>query len=720
MTKILEDLNPAQREAVGHTDGPVLIFAGAGSGKTRALTYRIAYLIGEHGVNPRNILAVTFTNKAAREMKERIEGLVGGHALRQMWVGTFHAMSARMLREKGDKIGLDRDFVIYDEGDQIALVRECLEELEIDEKENPPRKILYGISGAKEQLVLPEDYPKVFSNSYEPLVARVYPLYQKKLHASRAFDFDDLILYAARLLQEREDVRQHYQRKFKYVLVDEYQDINQSQFELVRLLAAAHQNLCVVGDDDQSIYSWRGADVGIILSFRKHYPEAKVVTLEQNYRSTRNILDAAHHVISRNDRRAPKQLWTERGEGALLDKIEAADEHDEAAKIVRRIRDQVDSGERGYADFVILYRINAQSRLFEEALMNHRVPYRIIGGVRFYERKEIKDLLSYLRLAYNPMDSVSLRRIINVPHRGIGPITLEKIELLAQTENIGIFDALRRADEIEIQPKAKQAITQLVKLLEFLHDKREEFSVGKLLTETVENTGYVTDLEKQRTREADSRVENIKELFSVVREFEATSEDTSLRGFLEQVALVTDIDSYEEQEQAVTLMTLHSAKGLEFPAVFMVGMEEGIFPHSRSMHSGDELEEERRLCYVGMTRAKDELCLSHAYSRTLFGMRERAVLSRFIREIPDELFERKIPAAAAASAVRRDSESAKPSRPADTFKAGDRVRHNVFGLGIVVSTAPDGTDTRVTVAFEEVGIKKLMLSFAPLEKVDVV
>ncbi|MBP6965702.1 MAG: DNA helicase PcrA [Armatimonadetes bacterium] len=728
MTNILDSLNPAQREAVEHLEGPLLIFAGAGSGKTRALTHRIAYLIREHGVHPRNILAVTFTNKAAREMKERIESLVGSQALSDMWVGTFHAMSARLLRISGEKIGIHRDFVIYDESDQSTVVRECLEELNIDEKMYPPKTILYKISHAKEQMVLPEDYASAFAHRFDPIVARVYPLYQEKLKANRALDFDDLIFHAVRLLDQCPDVRELYQTKFEHVLVDEYQDINQSQFELVRFLAGYYRNICVVGDDDQSIYSWRGADVELILSFQKHYKDAKVVKLEQNYRSSRNILDAAYHVISRNERRAEKQLWTDRDGGALLTRIEAVDEHDEAAKVVSQIRERVRSGECDYGDFVVLYRMNAQSRLFEEALMNYRVPYRIIGGVRFYERKEIKDLMAYLRLVYNPMDSVSLKRIINVPVRSIGPATLAKIESFAQDEGTTLVEALRRVEEIEIQPKPKRAIKELSALLDFLHEKREEYPVGKLLKEIVENTGFLTDLQKAGTREADSRVENVKELFSVVEEFENTSEDVTLRSFLEQVALVTDIDSLEEGQEAITLMTLHAAKGLEFPVVFMVGMEDGLFPHSRSIQDRDGLEEERRLCYVGMTRAEDELFLCHAYCRTMYGMRERSVPSRFLRDIPLELFGRKkieqpsrptaaVPGVTTGAAFRPKEAAPRPAAKCP-FKAGDRVKHNVFGAGIVVGAQAAGTDYQVSVAFEDVGIKKLMLSFAPLEKVE--
>jgi DNA helicase-2/ATP-dependent DNA helicase PcrA len=724
MNNILDALNPAQREAAEHTEGPLLIFAGAGSGKTRALTYRIANLIEGHGVDPYNILAVTFTNKAAREMKERIIGLVGATALSSMWVGTFHSVCARLLREKGDRIGLERDFVIYDDDDQNKVVRECLERLGLDEKENNARQILTRISGAKEQLVLPDDYQKVFAESYDPVVARVYPLYQKTLLANRALDFDDLILYAVRLLDESAEIREQCQSRFKYVLVDEYQDINYSQFQLVKTIADMHKNICCVGDDDQSIYSWRGADVSFILSFQHHFPNAKIIKLEQNYRSSRNILDAAYHVISKNERRADKQLWTDRDAGALLSKIEAADEHDEAIKVINRIRDKVIMEDRKYSDFVILYRMNAQSRVLEEALMNFRVPYKIVGGVRFYERKEIKDLMGYLRLVFNPFDSVGLKRIVNVPARGIGAITIERIEQSARDEGISIFEALQRIEELDVQPKARRAIMQLTKLIDFLHSKKDEFPVRKLLREITENTGYITELKKLGTREADSRVENILELFTVVDEFGKTSEDTSLRAFLEQVSLVSDIDSYDEEEPSVTLMTLHAAKGLEFPIVFMVGMEDGIFPHNRSMRSRDELEEERRLCYVGMTRAQTELFLTHAYTRTLFGMKERQIISRFMREIPDELFVAPVKAPEPkveepVHRVRRDPLAPRPAAPSkkSPFAHGDYVKHRIFGLGIVESVEPSPTDVQVTVAFEEVGKKKLMLSFAGLEKV---
>jgi len=725
MNKILEQLNPAQREAVEHVDGPLLIFAGAGSGKTRALTYRIAYLIGHHKIDPSGIMAVTFTNKAAREMRERIESLVGAGALSAMWAGTFHSTCARMLREKGDRIGLNREFVIYDADDQVKLVRECLEELGVDERENNAKKILYNISEAKEQLILPEDYTQAIGRSYDTLTGRVYPMYQKKLRDSSALDFDDLILYAVRLLQENEDARDYYRRRFRYVMVDEYQDINQSQFQFVKLIADGHRNICVVGDDDQSIYSWRGADVELILSFQKRYPDAKVVKLEQNYRSTRNILDAAYHVISRNEKRAEKQLWTDRDEGTLLNKIEAVDEHDEAVKVIDRLRDKVITGERQYSDCVILYRMNAQSRIFEEALMNHRIPYKIIGGVRFYERKEIKDLIAYLRLAHNPLDSMALKRIINVPARGIGAVSIDRIERFALDNDISFFEATQRVEEIEIVPKTRRAVTRLAKMIEFLRRKRDEFPISKLLNEIVENTEYVIELQRQGTREADSRVENILEFFSVIDEFERTSENISLSAFLEQVALVTDIDSYDEESPAVTLMTLHAAKGLEFPVVFMVGMEEGIFPHSRSLISREGLEEERRLCYVGITRAKDDLYLSHAASRAIFGLRTRQSISRFLKEIPAEMFHQPkkkdvdLPSISSApSWSDYDTMRVKPGRSRCPLVPGDLVKHSVFGFGGIESVEPSGSDALITVNFEEVGKKKLMYSFAGLEKVE--
>lgn len=727
MSFSMDNLNPAQRAAVEYGDGPLLVFAGAGSGKTRALTHRIANLITNRNQDPKSIMAVTFTNKAAKEMKERISHLSGAGTLGQMWVGTFHSICARILRESGSKMGLNSNFVIYDDDDQIYVVRECLEQLGLDERENNPRQIISKISNAKEQLVPPRDYTKVFTTSYDRVTATVYPLYQDKLQANNALDFDDLIMYTVLLFERCSEIKEHYQSRFKHVLVDEYQDINTSQFQFVKMVADKYRNICCVGDDDQSIYSWRGADVGIILSFQKHYPDAKIIKLEQNYRSTRNIIDAAYYIISKNERRAPKQLWTDRDGGALITRIEAIDEHDEAVRVVNHIRDRMLMSNSKYSDCVILYRMNSQSRVFEEALINHRIPYRIIGGVRFYERKEIKDLMGYLRVAFNPSDNVSLKRIINVPARGVGPITLEKIEIFAALNNISMFDAIQRVDEIDIQLKAKNAIKELARLLKSINEKANEEPVSRLIDMILESTGYLDELKKQGTRDADSRVENILELISVIHEFERTSEDISLRAFLEQVALVSDIDSFNEDEPSVTLMTIHAAKGLEFPVVYMVGMEEGVFPHNRSLGSREEIEEERRLCYVGMTRAKDELYLSYATSRTIFGSKERQTVSRFVREIPNELFNQtRKQAAIIANMNAAKKQAAKTSMPKNqitgrptvncTLSVGDRVTHNVFGKGTVQSIKPVSGDVEVTVSFDQVGGKKLMYSFANLSK----
>ncbi len=726
MSLSLETLNPQQREAVEYGDGPLLIFAGAGSGKTKALTYRIANLITTHNIDPYNIMAVTFTNKAANEMKERIAELSGESALKKMWVGTFHSICARILRKHGAKMGLENDFVIYDDDDQMYVVAECLEQLGIDEKENSARQILTKISNAKEQLVLPDDYADAFSSDYDQITGKVYPLYQRKLQANNALDFDDLIMYAVVLLEDNKEVREHYQSRFKYVLVDEYQDINFSQFQLVKIIADKHKNICCVGDDDQSIYSWRGADVGIILSFQKHYPNAKIIKLEQNYRSTRNILDAAYYVISKNERRAQKQLWTDKDEGALITWIESEDEHDEAKRVVNQIRDKVLVTGNKYSDCVILYRMNAQSRVFEEALMNHRIPYKIIGGVRFYERKEIKDLVAYLRIAFNPSDNVSMKRIINVPARGIGPITTEKIEIFAALNNISMFDALQKAEEIDIQPKMQRSAAELAEILVSINKKAENVPVSRLINDIIESTEYLSSLKKQGTRDADSRVENINEFIAVIDEFERTNEDTTLRAFLEQVALVSDIDNLDESETCVNLMTIHSAKGLEFPVVFMVGMEDGIFPHNRSLGSREDIEEERRLCYVGMTRAEEELYLSYSKSRTMFGSKEYQSISRFVREIPSELFyqTRKQTAAAAAEeatkkkvkkVLKRTPITGRPSVSCN-LSIGDRVKHNIFGVGVVDKLTPFNGDIKVVVNFDDVGKKRLMFSFANLSK----
>lgn len=710
---ILDSLNPAQREAVEHTEGPTLVVAGAGSGKTRVLVHRIAHLIHNLSVNPSNILAVTFTNKAANEMKERIAALVGEES-KKIWAGTFHSICARILRIDGDAVGLNKDFTIFDDGDQIDLVAECIEELGLSEKAWQPRAVLSLISGAKEKLISPEEFPNRFPGSSERVAARIYDLYEKKLLDNSALDFDDLIVWTVRLLERCSDVRQRYQDRFHYVHVDEYQDINFAQYRLIKLLADGRRNICCVGDDDQSIYKWRGADVGLILQFEHDYRDAAIFKLEQNYRSTRTILDAANEVVKRNKERRKKTLWTENDEGCAISVYEAVSEQDEAIHIANVILSKVASEGRKFSDFVVLYRMNAQSRVFEEVFMGYRVPYTLVGALRFYERKEVKDMLAYMRLALNPFESLSLRRIINVPPRGVGPTALTRIEQFAADNGLSIWEAVRRVEDIpDMQAKARREVKTLAALIEFLHNKRDEWSVRRLLEEALESSGYLTYLKRDKSMQAEARLENVKELLSVAEEFEKVEGDHSLRSFLEQVTLVSDIDSYDESASAVTLMTLHSAKGLEFPVVFMVGMEEGLFPHQRSMNSPSELEEERRLCYVGMTRAREELHFSYAQIRTFMGMTQRHDKSRFLREIPQHLVSQ-VGGRQAVSSWRTIIES-RTAVPEPTFKTAQKVCHPVFGSGIVLNSAIEGGEEFVTVAFDSQGVKKLQVSLAHLE-----
>lgn len=701
-----------------HIDGPVLVFAGAGSGKTRVLTYRIANLIKKHGVRPWNILAVTFTNKAANEMKERIEQLLGETATR-MWAGTFHGICARILREKGEEIGLDKNFTIFDDGDQVALIRESMESLNLDQKRYHPREILNLISKAKEQLVLPDEFGRRYVGQMENIAEKVYKVYQSKLAQNHALDFDDLIMYTVILLRNKPAVLEHYQNRFKYILVDEYQDINYSQYQLVRNLAAKHHNIFCVGDDDQSIYRWRGADVGIILQFESDYPEATVYKLEQNYRSTKKILEAAHHVVKRNKGRANKKLWTENEEGKDIEIIESANDMDEANNIARAIEDMASfGGGRNYSDIAILYRMNAQSRIFEEAMINRRIPYRLVGAVRFYERREIKDILAYMRLALNPYETVSLRRVINVPTRGIGQTSISKLEMFAINEQITLYEAIRRAEEAtDITKRTRTAIAKFGELVHHLHEMVDTVSVRRLTEEILLLSGYVESLKAERSMENQSRIENVEELLSVTEQFEV-NEDPSLRAFLENVALISDIDTYDESGNAITMMTLHAAKGLEFPVVFMAGMEEGIFPHRRSADDREELEEERRLCYVGMTRAREELKFSYAHQRMIMGQIQRSDISRFISEIPEELFSESPSGKHVYSSTswRSQFKPARSSGPA-TFKPATKVEHEQFGAGIVLNSTGSGDSEVVTVAFEGQGIKKLVVSLANLRRV---
>jgi DNA helicase II / ATP-dependent DNA helicase PcrA len=742
----LQSLNEPQREAVLHTEGPLLIFAGAGSGKTNVLTRRIAYLIREKQVRPYNILAVTFTNKAAREMKERITSLVGDTATRDLWAGTFHSLCARMLRERGKEIGLSSSFVIYDTSDQLSVVKEALKEQNIDEKQYHPRAVLSQISKAKEELKTPKEISaEPAPHPFQRVVASVYKAYEDKLAQCNALDFDDLIMKSVELIQRSSKAKEHYQSRFMYVHCDEFQDTNESQYQLLSLLSAKHRNLCVVGDDDQSIYAFRGANVQIILNFERDFPDARTIKLEQNYRSTKNILDAAHHVVRNNKDRAKKKLWTENVEGELITLIEAPNEIEEAVAVATVVGKQISSGKRTYQDFAVLYRTNAQSRALEEQLINYRIPYKLIGGLRFYERKEIKDLLGYLRVCANPYDGVSLRRIINVPARSIGISTIERFNSFAQHYEISFWDALRRYDEvINIAPRAKKSVAGFVAMIEYFIRQAESKSVSDLVQDILDTTDYIDDLKKESPYEIDARKENIGELLSVAKEFEQmaeTEEDRSLLKFLENVSLVADVDSLAADAPAVTLMTLHSAKGLEFPVVLLVGLEEGVFPSARSFDEQADLQEERRLCYVGITRAKEELYLAYAGSRMLFGNVQRNPVSRFISEIPKELYVARTSRPAeldrfsptTTETQRRSQYVMAPSwteisRPVVTptqiqpelgYKLGDKVIHKIFGVGTVVGMSPDGDDTQVTVAYPApTGIKKLMASFAKLEKIN--
>ncbi len=716
--KILGALNKQQLEAVKHVHGSTLVVAGAGSGKTRVITHRIGYLIEACDVKPWKILAVTFTNKAASAIKNRLATMIGENANR-VWAGTFHSTAAKILRKHGDAIDINRDFTIFDDSDQMVLINECISELRLPDKKYHPRTVLSKISTAKEQLITPEEFPEVFNvEKTDTGVGRVYTLYQKKLKENSGLDFDDLIFNAVTLLRKRPDVLEYYHDHFHHILVDEFQDINLSQYTLVKLLAAGHNNICCVGDDDQSIYSWRGADVGLILRFEQDYPNTKIIKLEQNYRSTKTILEAAHEVVSQNKARRDKKLWTENLEGQAIEIFEAANEHDEAIHVANVILDRVAAESRRYSDFVVLYRTNAQSRVLEEAFMNYRVPYQLIGALRFYERKEIKDALAYLRLASNPYESISLKRVINVPPRGVGPGTMEKIDLYAETRGKFLWDALRSIDLIpDISRKAEREIKAFVQLIEHLHERREDYPVQRLVQDALENSGYLLHIRSDKSMDAQSRMENLKEFVSVAEEFDKSSEDRSVRAFLEQVALIADIDTYEESGNSVTLMTLHAAKGLEYPIVFIVGMEEGIFPHLRSIGEPAELEEERRLCYVGMTRAMEELHFVHARLRSFVGETKRRDRSRFLREVPRQLLTSR--AVSTPSATTTWKRPVRPTRsvPASTFRPGERVHHQKFGQGIVLNSTGVDDEEQVTVAFDGHGLKKLLLCYAKLERV---
>lgn len=739
--KWLEVLNEPQKNAVMHTDGPLLVVAGAGSGKTRVLTYRIAYLLESGKALPSQILAVTFTNKAANEVKERLRDIVGPFA-DSLWVGTFHATCVQILRRHADRLGYKRHFVIFDTADQMAALKEALKELNVDQKSFEPRAVLSSISSAKNELVDWRTYRDRASDFWERQVARFYEAYQKKLIQNNAMDFDDLLVYTVRLFEEHADVLKEYQERFRYVLIDEYQDTNRAQYILVKLLCATHRNLCVVGDADQSIYRFRGADIRNILDFEHDYPDARVITLEQNYRSTGNILDAANAVIENNPDRPKKTLFTENPKGELIQFFRADDERAEAAFVAEEIERLRREEKLAYQDVTILYRTHAQSRTFEEEFIRRGTPYRIVSGLRFYERKEIKDLLAYLRVIANTDDELNLRRIVNVPKRGIGATTLGRVEQLAAAEGIELFEAMRRAREAEnVSAAYAKRIEGFVELIDNFRVFAETSSLTALVDRVLHDSGYIAELQNERTVEAEARIENLKELLSVTKEFE-TEVESSLEAFLDHVALIADVDAYEDDVDMVTMMSLHAAKGLEFPVVFLVGMEDGVFPHSRAIWEPGELEEERRLCYVGMTRAMERLYLTCARFRTLYGQSNYNEVSRFVDEIPAEMIrdlqeERAMArlgiqrnraaqrqagswdapgsrGADYAAAGGRGSGGADAS-PAHTFGSGDRVRHAKFGVGTVVAVQPSGSDTMLTVAFPGEGVKKLMAGMAPLE-----
>lgn len=731
--QLLSGLNDEQRNAVKETEGPLLILAGAGSGKTRVLTHRIAYLIREKQVAPWNILAITFTNKAAREMQERLGQLVGPLA-KDIWIFTFHSLCVRILRKDIERLGWSRNFTIIDTSDQLNVMKEVLKTLNIDANKFSPRSILGTISNAKNELISAKQFTKMAeteNDPYKQTVAEAYFEYEKVLKKNQALDFDDLIMKTIQLFEIVPDVLEFYQRKFQYIHVDEYQDTNQAQYKLVKMLSGRFQNICVVGDNDQSIYRWRGADMRIILSFENDFPDAKTILLEQNYRSTKTILNAANSVIENNRMRKPKKLWTENEEGEKIVYYEADNEQDEASFVVNKIKEAFENGARP-EDIAVLYRTNAQSRVIEEAFVKANIAYTIVGGTKFYDRKEIKDILAYLRLIANPDDDISFRRVINVPKRGIGQATIEKLENYAKTHGLSLYQAAGECEQAGLSPRAAGKVLQFVAQLDDWHNRQDFFTVTELVEDVLEKTGYMQALINEKTLESESRIENLKEFLSVTTEFEKRSEDKSLVAFLTDLALISDIDQLDEEEDkksGVVLMTLHSAKGLEFPIVFMVGMEEGVFPHSRSLADDEEMEEERRLAYVGITRAEKKLYLTSARMRTLYGMTEMNDRSRFIDEIPEHLIEeaeKEMPIWLQRTPIMTPKPAAQKRVPVLThtggekirWQVGDKLEHKTFGTGIVVSVKGEGEDVELDVAFPApAGIRKLMAKFAPITKV---
>jgi DNA helicase II / ATP-dependent DNA helicase PcrA len=748
-------LNREQYDAATTINGPLLILAGAGSGKTRVLTYRMAHMINDLGIYPSQILAITFTNKAAQEMKERVKSLVGDE-VDNMWVSTFHSSCVRILRREIDKLGYNKNFVIYDTSDQKTLIKQCMKELNINEKDLDEKEIINKIGDAKDNMIGPDRYKREKQYDFRlNKVADVYVLYQKRLKANNALDFDDIIFKTVQLFKEHSDVLEFYQRKFKYIMVDEYQDTNMTQYELVRLLSAGHRNICVVGDDDQCIYEWRGANIRNILDFEKDYPEAKVVKLEQNYRSKGNILDAANNVIKNNFERKDKVLRTTNENGEKIKIYKAFSDNDESNFVVSEIKRIKREEGRKFSDFAILYRTNAQSRIFEDSFIKGDIPYRLIGGHKFYDRKEIKDILAYLRVINNPVDDISLQRIINVPKRSIGDTTVAKIQEVANNNEEPIYSTLLDIEEVPgLTARTVTSINKFLSLINKFVLRKDEMEVSELIEAILEESGYMSELKKSTDIEDQSRIENLKELVSAAVDFEQNNEEKSLADFLEKVTLVSDVDNFDQEADSVVLMTLHSAKGLEFPVVFMVGMENGVFPGKGALNDDREMQESRRLCYVGITRAKEKLYMTAAEIRRVFGRTEAHTPSDFLSEIPGMLKEyvggraysqssggnSGMPARGSVSGLFGNSGPARPvGTGAQTYNMnsvaatstqgagnmltaseatlGRKIRHSKFGVGTIVSVSKDGSDVKLTIAFDTQGIKSFMLGLAPLELV---
>lgn len=733
MNPIFDTLNDRQCEAVKHTEGPLLITAGAGSGKTKVLTCRIAHLL-ELGVAPYRILAITFTNKAAKEMKERVTNLVGAQA-DSIWLSTFHSFCAKLLRFEVDGFhGYTRNFTIYDSSDQLVLVKDCLKKLNLDDKQFTPRSVLGTISSAKNVLMDAKAFAAKASDFYEQKVADVYAMYQEKLRENNAVDFDDLLFLAVRLLQENEEVREKYQSRFQYILVDEYQDTNHAQYALTKILAARWRNICVVGDADQSIYAWRGADIRNIIDFTRDYPDAASIKLEQNYRSTKTILHAANAVIDNNESRPKKTLWTENPTGNKIIHYQAQTEHDEADYIAGVIYNRHEISHEPYGDMAILFRTNAQSRVLEEKLMRYAIPYTMVGGTKFYDRKEIKDVLAYLRLLYNPEDSLSLTRIINVPKRNIGATTMEHVAAYAEAQGISLFEALSSTDEIPVTKRAKASLENFAAMIFDLLNDIEGKDVLSLIETVIKQTGYgdMLDKEAEHDPQGESRKENVGEFLSVAKDYMDSNPEGNLQDFLENVALVSDVDDFESSDSKVTLMTLHAAKGLEFPVVFLTGLDEGLFPHSRTLMDPAQVEEERRLAYVGITRAERQLYVTNAVTRTMYGRISAYMSSRFLAEIPPQFMEdyhRKsampqsrttaVPGKQRVSILTKPVASSLPKKHAvtDTFTKGDKVRHKIWGIGTVLDVIGEGPNMQMKIQFPTKGVRQVVVKYAPLEKI---